>query len=1267
MVRTVRILLMIAGLMIAAVAATAAYLLWTPPGRAALKGLVETRLGAALGGEAKIGALEGDLPATIRLSDVRLSAKQEMWLQVSRLEIRWRPFALLRGRIEIDAIALTGATLLGTPSGEEKDEQARPRGFVFPDRLPSLAIGELSLTDIRLAPEIAGADVRLDGAGSLRMGGRALNVFLAATSSGERDYVLVRVDRDGQSLHADATIASGEDGAIAALARLGGPVYFEAKGDGPLARYRLSVNAALGAYGALEGVVGGDLERMERIEIDATAALGPRLSEVARIVGDKASLQGAFAPADDGGELVIASFRSDIGAIEGDLRWRNREDALDIVEANLAASLAEDWRPDIRRYVGDFVRLNGDVRPLGDTYKASGLIDAGAFSARLDDVETDLRSYARGPASLRLAADIGLPADLGPGTEASGNFDFRFDEGVTATSMKLRTAAGGEFGGDASYSFAEEKFALKGNVVAPPAFVALLAPDLRIARQASAVVDVGGAIDRFGGRIVATIPPAAISNRPLPASRIALAFADAPTAATGEISLRAIDGSLRLGANFMRGEGDLWRFSRLDYVGEKFALKGSGSYGPEGGAIDIAYRGVEDAEPWPGVPLIGEFTAKGSISRLAAMNELAIEASALASKGWSIRALSAKFEGPPERIVASASAGEVNVSGAAPFTDIALALTLRADDPRRLRLTKLDADVGGAPVRLTAPAALDFTDGVSVDGLRADFGGRGALAADGALTKSRWRAVVSATRAPIISTASVIDFDLDLDTNRPDPARGAFALTSMITKTESASLAGRFAWDGRRLSIVDDGENEALDLDLSLPARLTKSPAIRISTDGAIAGSARYAGRIETLAGLLPSALQSLEGALAFESRASGTLADPRLDGSLAVTDGAFTEIASGLSIVGIEADARASGALDGSRIAFDATGRGVGQDKKTMAARGTLILGKEGRLDSKISLNNARFSAGPVDEVVASGEVDLSGPLASLLAEGTISVHNLDARVVTPEKTGLVNIDVVALNGAEGAPAEISSATAPAPLAFRIAIKGDDRIFVRGRGLTSEWRADAQFVGKGDAPMVLGNLTLKNGEIAFAGRRFEISRGSVAFDRLSTNDPALDLRAERETRSGTTAAIVIAGRASAPKISLESTPPLPTEDIMALVLFDKPASELSAFESLQVAEGLASLGGIGPFGGEGVTGSARQALGLDVLSVDIDEADGAGSTLTVGKYVAEGLFVSATQDARGENGSVRIEYEIDTSFTVETELRQDGDQTVSANWKHDF
>lgn len=122
----------------------------------------------------------------------------------------------------------------------------------------------------------------------------------------------------------------------------------------------------------------------------------------------------------------------------------------------------------------------------------------------------------------------------------------------------------------------------------------------------------------------------------------------------------------------------------------------------------------------------------------------------------------------------------------------------------------------------------------------------------------------------------------------------------------------------------------------------------------------------------------------------------------------------------------------------------------------------------------------------------------------------------------------------------------------------------------------------------------------------------------------------------------------------------------MAIILFGKPASELSAVESLQTAQALASLAGIGPFGGLGVTSKLRQATGLDLLNVDIDPETGGGS-LTAGKYITDDIFISATQDATGGGGTVNVEYDVTKNISLETQLEQNGEQTVSANWKRDF
>jgi len=291
-----------------------------------------------------------------------------------------------------------------------------------------------------------------------------------------------------------------------------------------------------------------------------------------------------------------------------------------------------------------------------------------------------------------------------------------------------------------------------------------------------------------------------------------------------------------------------------------------------------------------------------------------------------------------------------------------------------------------------------------------------------------------------------------------------------------------------------------------------------------------------------------------------------------------------------------------------------------------------------------------------------------------------MDVEVITPETTGLVDIDVVVVSGADpgvnnliaeetlSQKAGESSGPKASSFAYDVDIVADDRLFVRGRGLESEWSADLTVRNNGSEPLVLGAVSLVRGTFDFAGRRFDVTTGEILFDRLSPNDPVIDLAADYETADGLVATVSVSGRSSGPTVELPSTPSGPQNDIMALVLFGKPTEQLSAVESLQTAQALASLGGVGPFGGGGggIVGSLRQSTGLDLLNVDLDGPGGAAS-LTAGKYLADGLFVSATQDVNGNNGSIRVEYELTDNITVESRVRADGDQTVSANYKKDF
>ena len=118
----------------------------------------------------------------------------------------------------------------------------------------------------------------------------------------------------------------------------------------------------------------------------------------------------------------------------------------------------------------------------------------------------------------------------------------------------------------------------------------------------------------------------------------------------------------------------------------------------------------------------------------------------------------------------------------------------------------------------------------------------------------------------------------------------------------------------------------------------------------------------------------------------------------------------------------------------------------------------------------------------------------------------------------------------------------------------------------------------------------------------------------------------------------------------------------MALILFGKPASDLTATEAVQIAAALAQLSGKSPLGGggPGITDKLRSSLGLDTLSVDMN-------SVGVGKYITDDLYVSARQSVGDVGTEVIVTYEVTDEVTVESILKPGGAQGVSANYKLDY
>jgi translocation and assembly module TamB len=236
--------------------------------------------------------------------------------------------------------------------------------------------------------------------------------------------------------------------------------------------------------------------------------------------------------------------------------------------------------------------------------------------------------------------------------------------------------------------------------------------------------------------------------------------------------------------------------------------------------------------------------------------------------------------------------------------------------------------------------------------------------------------------------------------------------------------------------------------------------------------------------------------------------------------------------------------------------------------------------------------------------------------------------------------------------------------------------IFVRGHGLESEWRGRLTITGTSAAPVIAGTLTQIRGSVDLLGKTFTLTRGIITFDGSPKLDPVLDIVAEASA-ADITAQVNIGGFASAPKITLSSTPSVPQDEILARVLFNRGVGQISAGEGIQLAAAAGALAG----GGPGVLDRLRGGLGLDWFRLGSGPSGPAttlnprtttgsttgGTALSAGKYVAPGVSVGVSQGLSPPTSKVTVEIELRPHLTVQGEAGQSGSTGIGLNYNYDY
>jgi len=659
-----------------------------------------------------------------------------------------------------------------------------------------------------------------------------------------------------------------------------------------------------------------------------------------------------------------------------------------------------------------------------------------------------------------------------------------------------------------------------------------------------------------------------------------------------------------------------------------------------------------------------------------------LQAEALEAGGASLTRLALEASGALEALqLALEAEGEAGEEALGLQADARLALT---GATTRVTLERLEGTWGRETARLLNPATLTLApDDLRLQDLEMEvFGGRLAGSArqqgngvDAGLRLSDLPLARLAALAGDTPVEGLLSGELTLSGRADAPSGSLWLFADDFAFASEAELTRRPPLDVRaeaslepgllRLDSRIDGFAEMpLTLNAQLPVRLSLQPfALALIADRPLNAQLRWSGDLAPVMALAPTDAIRLTGRADMDLRAYGSLNSPQLGGQLALTEARYENFTTGTLLQPFEL--LLTGA--GNRLTLERLEARDGGDGR-IDGSGTLTwLGEEGiYADLTIALADMRLAQR--DDVTArlSGEIDLIGNLVERAdLTGRLTNDFLEIRLVDALPPSVAEVEVIELrDGSEPPPRrEEPEPPATSPLFLDVAIELPRRVFVRGRGLESEWAGSLQVTGNAGNPQISGRLRPLRGSFTVVGKNFVLEEGSITLPAGARDlDPELDLRAVY-SGSGFQAHVGVGGTASDPQIALSSTPELPEDEVLSRILFDKTSANLTPLEAVELADAAASLA----TGGPGVTGLMRRALGVDVLSFQPGTTEDDPGSLQIGTYLRDGIFVGVHQGVRAGSTGVTVEIDITDQIKAHSDVDADGRSRAGVRWQMDY
>jgi len=609
-----------------------------------------------------------------------------------------------------------------------------------------------------------------------------------------------------------------------------------------------------------------------------------------------------------------------------------------------------------------------------------------------------------------------------------------------------------------------------------------------------------------------------------------------------------------------------------------------------------------------------------------------------------------------------------------------LSLKARVSEPEsqsyRLDLAELGMRYQGLASKLKQPTTISYANGTAtIEPLELQFGD-GSLAVSGqAGDQLDLKAVL--TSVPLnLANAFVPSLGLGGTLSGDVAATGS---TSAPTANWSITGSGLTATELRNnglaaLSLSSSGDLQNSQIKQS--TKISDPNGLNLTASGSVGLKApnplalTLDGTIPTAAlrrPLLEAGLRT-EGAISLTGSVGGSATAPQYQITAKPAGLKVTSLSTGLTVRNISGTATVN--------QNQASLYGIAGELATggsLSASGTVGMKDGFAANLSLKLDKGRY----IDPGLVTAEVDadltVTGPLASTstsaLIGGKVTINKADVSIpeylpgaISPVEVQHVNASkairqqVADLGGGSGQ-SQTQQKTFPPRLDILLSAPG--RIFVRGRGLDAELQGNLKIVGTTASPQAVGAFSLKRGQLDILTRRLVFSRGNATFEGSLT--PVLDFAATTSV-SDTTITVTVSGDADDPQIAFSSSPELPQDEVLALLLFGKSVGNLSATQVARLAAAIATLTGGSD---SGPLAQIRKSLGLDAIDINTDGDD--GPSVAVGKYINDNIYVGVEQGTGSGSSRVKVDIDLDRGLKVRGEVGADGSSKAGIFFEREY